>query len=659
MNPSSLDEVRRHFELTFEPGSGRFAGATDTQISPDGTSVAFTGTICDDLDVGTYTRIGLVRAGVAARLSDGPHDDHTPRWSPDGRTIAFLSDRLRAGFPQLVLADLEAGTFRDTPPTGGIIEYFSWAPDGASILLGVAGVDADQGDRRGPGLQQAALECGDRPHADWEPSVWSADLDGHRRGLFVYSRTSERIETIGPPDWNVWEAAWCGSAGLVCVASRGVSEGAWFSTELRWSDVSGGGGRTLLASGDQFGRPRGSPSGRLAAVIRGLCSDRGVVPGDLFVIDPATGQALQACTDGVDVTDITWLSDEELGFIGLRGSEVVAGIVRGMEPTAKAEIVWKAPSSGGRHIPTASFSPDRMAHVVDRYDTYAEIVVVDRRGATEIISLAPSSVTELVETGGSCQAISWASPDGTEIGGWLTVPPGSGPHPLVLHVHGGPVGATMNAWSMGNDTTRLLTTRGYAVLHPNPRGSFGRGQDFVRAVLGDMGGQDAADLLSGVDAVVATGIVQEGQVAVIGTSYGGFMASLLPTRDDRFVAAVAMSPVTDWESFALTSNIPEFADLFLQVGTPAAVRIRREHSPLTWAPRNRTPTLLVAGLLDRCTPPEQATRFFDALAGSGTEARLVTYPQAGHGVQHLPAIIDLIARVVDWLDEHMNRPAYD
>ena len=112
--------VRRHFELTYEPGTGRFAHAVDAQIAPDGTAVLFTGSVCDDLESGTSTRIGLARDGQLSTLTAGPNDDHGARWSPDGRVVGFLSDRVRAGQPQLLLLDWQTGIVRGTPWLDGV-----------------------------------------------------------------------------------------------------------------------------------------------------------------------------------------------------------------------------------------------------------------------------------------------------------------------------------------------------------------------------------------------------------------------------------------------------------------------------------------------------------------------------------------------------------
>ena len=172
----------------------------------------------------------------------------------------------------------------------------------------------------------------------------------------------------------------------------------------------------------------------------------------------------------------------------------------------------------------------------------------------------------------------------------------------MLNVHGGPVGAYQRGWSMRDPAVPLLVSRGYAVLHPNPRGSSGRGREFAAAVVGDMGGADTWDYLSGIDAMVERGIADPARIGTMGVSYGGFMSAWLVTQDQRFRAAVAGSPVTEWYSFTFTTNIPGWGLWFLDNADPEATGNQvHTRSPVLHASKAGTPTLLTAGARDRCT----------------------------------------------------------
>jgi dipeptidyl aminopeptidase/acylaminoacyl peptidase len=199
----------------------------------------------------------------------------------------------------------------------------------------------------------------------------------------------------------------------------------------------------------------------------------------------------------------------------------------------------------------------------------------------------------------------------------------------------------------------MLLSRGCAVFFPNPRGSAGRGQDFARRVVGDMGGADTRDISSGLDHLVQRGIADPRRLGVIGVSYGGYMAAWLVTQDPRFAAAVASAPITNFVTEHLVSNIPHWVKIFLADDYRNPHGRYHSRSPIMHAHQVRTPTLNICGALDRCTPPEEARQFHDALLENGVRSALVTYPEEGHGVRKYPTLFDYAARVVGWFEDHL------
>jgi dipeptidyl aminopeptidase/acylaminoacyl peptidase len=198
-----------------------------------------------------------------------------------------------------------------------------------------------------------------------------------------------------------------------------------------------------------------------------------------------------------------------------------------------------------------------------------------------------------------------------------------------------------------------MLAAGYAVLLPNPRGSSGRGQAFARANLGDMGGGDLRDILAGVDAVVAEGIADGDRVAIVGTSYGGFMSAWAIGQTDRFRAAVAMAAVTNWLSFHNTTNIGRFDELFLDADPYDPEGDYFARSPIAHVRRVRTPTLVMHGEVDLCVPLSQGQELYQALAAEGVETELVVYPREGHGWRERAHVLDGIERMRAWLDRHL------
>ena len=173
-------------------------------------------------------------------------------------------------------------------------------------------------------------------------------------------------------------------------------------------------------------------------------------------------------------------------------------------------------------------------------------------------------------------------------------------------------------------------------------------------VFGDMGGRDTHDYLSGLDALESAGVIDAARIGVMGGSYGGYISAWLITQDQRFAAAVPIAPVTNWVSQHLTCNVSSFCKLFLSDKLSDPLGQYYTRSPIHYADKVKTPTLLVCGALDKITPAGQALEFHRALQESAhVESVLLTYPHEGHGISSMPAIFDFTARVMYWFGKHM------
>jgi dipeptidyl aminopeptidase/acylaminoacyl peptidase len=633
------------------PGSGLIADAAE--ISAHGNRAVFTGTLIDASNE-QVSRICLtdLSSGDTRVLTFGPHTDRSPKLAPDGRRIAFLSDRRKAGDAQLHLLDAETGECRATPPVEGWVEYLHWSPDGRRILLGVAGHGADLAGAQGAATTKAAA-AQDLPA--WLPTVDTGEESYRWRRAWVYDLEANRVSQFSPADCNVWEAAWCGNDAILAVVSPGPSEGLWYTAHLAVIEKEGAAAREVYAPQDQLGWPSGSPSGRHIAVVEALCSDRWIVAGDLRLIDRQSGELRKVPTRGIDITHTEWRSDRHLLLAGHRGFETVLALYD-VKDGELAEL-WRSEeiTTGGFYTAVAGCgAPGDCALVGEGFQRAPEIAVIRGGKYQPIRSFDPGAGEALAVLGG-VETVRWQAPDGLQIEGLLLKPAaGHPPHPLILNVHGGPVWHYRPFWlgrrSIG---TLMLLKRGFAMFLPNPRGSTGRGQAFVRPVLGDMGGADTYDYLSGLDHLTQRGVADPARLGVTGGSYGGYMTAWLITQDPRFAAAVAVSPVTNQVTEHLISNIPHFVSLFLDDSYVNPGGKYFDRSPINFAHKARTPTLSTCGVLDRCTPPEEAVQFHNALLENGVKSVLVTYPQEGHGVRKWPAIVDYAARMVGWFEEHI------
>ncbi|HXJ65726.1 MAG TPA: S9 family peptidase [Actinomycetota bacterium] len=646
-------EIEEHFRKAMEPAFGTISGATDPAPSPDGRTVAFTGSKLEKLEGTPETRICLVdlESGDLREITGGPNHDRLPKWSPDGSRLAFLSDRAEAGrFHPYLLDSGRVGEAAAAPEVEGTVEYLAWSPDGSTVLLGVAGLGADRAGAEGSGTTAAG---GDLPA--WMPDVEGGDETTHRRRVDLWDTAAGTVRTISPEALNVWEAAWCGDGTIAAVASDGPGEETWYGSRLTAIDIATGEVRDVYTSGRtdrQIAMPAAPPGGGRLALIEALSSDRGVLAGDVVLIDPATGEATRVEADDTDVTWIAWRDDDRLFYAGQRGLDTVAGDIEAANGNV-AELWANGESFGQRYPEAQPVGTSGFVAVLEGYERPPEIAEF-RDGKFETVhSFAHEGSRYLAEVGGRLERVTWEAHDGREIPGLLIVPDGPGPHPLLVHVHGGPIWAYRNRWAMGYAVTLALVARGYAVLHPNPRGSTGLGQDYAGLVVGDMGGDDARDCLAGVEALVERGVADPSRIGVYGGSYGGFMSAWLPTISDRFAAAVAYSPVTDWYSQHWNSNIGSWDSEFLQAAPASPGGAYFDRSPVMFASKVRTPVLLTAGLQDRCTPPGQAIEMYRALREHGVESEVVIYPQEGHGVRQMPTLFDFCARTVAWFERFM------
>jgi dipeptidyl aminopeptidase/acylaminoacyl peptidase len=567
-------------------------------------------------------------------LGDGPVTeegavDALPRFSPDGSELAYASDRGHTGRMSLWLHGRGELAVID-----GSIEDIRWSPAGDELLV----LAADLGSDRAGAQTATRIVEADAPEED--PVVVRPAQ--HWRRLYRVDASGGEFHEVSPPGVNVFEFDWAGREA-VAVCTDEPSESAWYDAWIGVLDLS-------LRSADrvhdpewQLQCPRISPGGRIAW-IEGFASDRAVVTGTVNV------HGVGPLAPELDVTWIQWGDDETLWYAGSRRSASHFG--RLWLDGTYDEVYAGDTLVGHRHQQRISLGGGRVCAVFETSEQPPE--VVDFTGGT------PEPLTSLndelrdVATGAEVSDYTWTSFDGLEIQGLLFRPPdaANGPLPLVVYVHGGPTSTWSRQFPMLH--WLLLVQAGYAVFLPNPRGSSGRGQDFARANLGDMGGGDLRDILAGVDALVRDGVAADDKVAVMGGSYGGFMSSWAVTQTNRFAAAVPFAVVTNWLSFHNTTNIGQFDKLFLQADPYDPKGEYTARSPVYHAQNCKTPTLIIHGEVDLCTPLPQATEFYNALVEAGCHTELVIYPREGHGWTEREHQLDAWRRIESWLSEHLG-----
>jgi len=598
----------------------------EVALSADGSRIAFSVTRAYR-EQGKRIETRLWVGDVDGELREGEAGS-LPSFSPDGARLAYASDRGHEGRQSLWVDGAELGQIP------GSVEDIRWSSDGGRLLVLAADLGAD---RAGADSATRIQEAGADPQ---DPKVFRPAQFWRR--LWLVDAASGAARDVTPEGVNVFELGWTGGK-VVAVCTDEPSESAWYDAWLGLIDLEARSVERVHTPKWQLQSPRISADGRIA-FVEGFCSDRGIVAGTVHLL----GQGPVA--PELHVTWIDFVDENTLWVAGWRGAGSFAGQLS--LDGRYEELAGGNATIGPRYAPKIAAGGARVAAACESADDPPEIVLWENGGSRTLTSLNAELGPRLRTI--EWQAYRWESFDGLEIEGLLALPRerSDGPLPLVVIVHGGPTACWNWAFAPGYGIVHLLTSDGYGVLLPNVRGSVGRGAEYSEANIGDMGGGDLQDILTGIDALVRDGVVDDKRVAIAGGSYGGFMSSWAVTQTERFAAAIPFAVVTDWLSFHNTTNIGQFDKLFLQADPydPDGDYTRR--SPVYHAAKCRTPTLIIHGEDDLCTPLPQAFEFYNALVEAGCETELVVYPREGHGWTEREHQIDAWNRMHDWLARH-------
>ena len=628
------------------------------QVSPEDTHGLFTGINAQSLEQPQTTKvyqIDLQTGEIHPLSSPSDCNEQQGKYSPDGRYIAFLSDRGTPGNLQLNIHNRQNNSQFFAPQAHGWIEQLHWSADGRQMLLTVAGNGADKGS--GQGAVKTNYSTEQLP--GWMPDVETGAEEYRWRQAWLYTVDTNKLQPVPTTDLNIWQAVWCGDQQIVAITSPSPNEEAWYSAQLHLIDLETGHAELLHQPRDQLSCLSVSPSGQTIAFVEALGSDRDIIAGNLFTIDSTSKQRRSINSHRVDISYTQWLSEEKLLVAGHRGFETHI-LQYQLSKAACCEALWSSSeiTSSGHFISVSASAGGDCLIIAESFFKAPEIGRISR-GQYQCIKSFDQGYNAESAALKNAEQVCWSAADGLEIQGWLLTPQSPAPHPTVMDMHGGPVWQWRPHWLGRRLHILMLIKKGYAVFLPNPRGSAGRGQGYSRLVLGDLGGADTYDYLSGIDHLVKKGRSDAQRLGVIGHSYGGYMAGWLICQDQRFAAAVLSAPMTNYISQHLLSNISHFVALFLDddYKNPGGKYLQR--SPVMYAHQVTTPTLSICGALDRCTPAAEAAQFHYALLENQVKSVLVNYPREGHGIRGIPERIDYSARIVNWIEQHMphNAPA--
>lgn len=592
--------------------------------------------------------------GPPRPLEAGEPDGFSPRLSPDGKWIAFLSTRAfpdgaRAFDPVPPYSDPAADIWL-IPPAGGIATPLSgrskpygrvitdsfygrvaFSPDGRRLaFVADDGTDGRTEMERRDNVVIVRKDQGEGYEGYGPMQVWVADL------LETPGATATaRVTRVTPDSFWYGDPQWSpdGSFIVVCANRTPEQEPVRFSINQNfdlWKIDLGNRRMEQLTTGPgpEFS-PRISPDGRriicLSSPRRGPHIDvynlmlveltpQGATTRVLFDFHSAGSEAPPHLPPTFPLSDHCWLDNRHIAFSAYHGSRT--------EPQ-------RVDVDGGPLALQSAATPTPQSPLLPVSDN---------------------------GTGGTFKArdevVRWPSFDGLWIEGILTLPPdlaAKPPYALLLMPHGGPHSRSVDGSSFD---VQFFAANGFAVFQPNYRGSLGYGLSFLDADRSDLGGGDMRDIMAGIDHLVGIGLIDRRRQFVFGASYGGFLAGFLISHSQQFRAAVMHGTPTDMEAMWHLSDIQSWTEWELGALPWDAPARMREHSPLTFVASVHTPTLVLAGLNDRRCPVGLSRMYYTALKRVGVDTEMVVYPDEGHQFRQLRHREDMLLRILGWFKRH-------
>ncbi len=601
---------------------------SDLRFSPDGKYLAF---VVAEPPEGSERNLDLWTLEISSRqlhqLTFSRKSDNSPRWSPDGRQLAFLSNR--DDTTQIYLLPMEGGeAVRLTEGKNGV-QSFDWSPDGRHIAFLA---------------EEPKSETDEQKEKD-KDDVRVVDRGDRLSRLWVIELASRKVRKLTSDKWRVGTAKWFPNGERILVSATDRPESDDETDRIYAVAVSDGTMTLLEAPRGPFEMPEISKDGKQVAYL--AARHDGPDPHDLYLKTIDGGAAMNLTGETIDrpIGPYVWLKD----------GTFLAAVSSGF----KNKFMWITPDDQVRAAPGWSVNPSHFSVADD-----GKVAFVGE-SATQLPELwlwngssPPEKVTRFQESWSGIaliqpELIQYSSFDGTKIEASLLKPVAYRENtrvPLVVLVHGGPTGNwsdRFDAWG------QMLASRGFIVFSPNIRGSTGYGHGFLEANRADWGGGDFRDIMAGVDYLIERGIADPDRLGIGGWSYGGYMAAWAITQTNRFKAAVAGAGMSDLASEFGTEASPAYDRWFYGLPYEGPEKFFKS-SPIAYIKNARTPTLILQGEADTTDPVGQSQQLYRGLKYYGVTSDFVIYPREGHGIREEKHQLDMYRRIIAWFETYLK-----
>lgn len=627
-------------------------GLGDVQVSPDGRHVAYAVTRRDTPGrPRSETWIRDLATHAESRLGTDATGASSPRWSPDGRAIAFVG---RVGDSSgVAIANADGSDIRFIASVKGtnhvlpsVGERLSWSPDGHRLAF-ISSTPGPESDANGDPMVITRYSY--KPTASEGLTRFN---DNRRLHIFVADLATKHVTQLTTGNYYEHSIEWSPSgAEIMFVSNHGVDPDRVFNYDVFAVNVASGAQRQITKTASPEYQPVWSPDGRRIAYLgtkRSLTSSETTMEDTHVWVMNADGSNRREVGLSVDNRQRAprWSRDGTSLYtvVQVRGDSKLYRIpVDGGSPHVvvgdEGQIgSWSLMSDGGLVYAFASPAEPAMLREMNGSGVAHDIVRLNTA------LLAKRRVAPV-------ERFTFRSRDGLQVEAYFTAPldrTANSKYPLIVQIHGGPHGAQGSAF---NDKAQVYAAHGMASLMVNYRGSTGYGQKFADAIFKDQDGREAEDVMAGVDAALARHPwLDSTRMGVEGTSYGGQLADWLVTRTNRFAAAIPTAGIANLISFNYMSYYHDYLAVefgaYPHVG--ALMDTLWKRSALRYVSRVKTPVMLVHGENDNDVPIAEAEQFYIALKDVGVPVVMIRYPREGHGVRETKHVIDFIDRSIAW-----------